>query len=195
MEVAVDECVSGKEVLGLIGRFEALHLSFPPSGRLMCVLGTIIQVLALSMLDTRKQMTLSYPVTPQLVGRHDAWLVLQAIQEPPEETLGCTGIAPVLNKDVEDNAILIHGVPEIVLHTLDPDKYLIDKPLITWPRPGRRRQLAKFWPNFLHQRRTVSYERIIPRSARSSSTSRRLRLSTWYSQTAWLMISAGNRCR
>ena len=34
----------------------------------------------------------------------------------------------------------------------------------------------------------------MPRSAKISSTSRRLRLNTWYSQTAWLMISAGNRC-
>jgi hypothetical protein len=32
----------------------------------------------------------------------------------------------------------------------------------------------------------------MPRSAKISSTSRRLRLNTWYSQTAWLMISAGN---
>jgi hypothetical protein len=33
------------------------------------------------------------------------------------------------------------------------------------------------------------------RSASINSTSRRLRLNTWYSQTPWLMISAGNRCR
>ena len=35
----------------------------------------------------------------------------------------------------------------------------------------------------------------MPRSARSNSTSRRLRLNTWYSHTAWLMISAGKRWR
>jgi hypothetical protein len=27
--VAMDECVSGQEVLGLLGRFEPLHLPFP----------------------------------------------------------------------------------------------------------------------------------------------------------------------
>jgi pyridoxine 4-dehydrogenase len=32
-------------------------------------------------------------------------------------------------------------------------------------------------------------------AARSISTSRRLRLNTWYNQTAWLMISAGKRWR
>jgi hypothetical protein len=35
----------------------------------------------------------------------------------------------------------------------------------------------------------------MPRSAKSSSTSRRLRLNTWYNQTVWLMISAGKRWR
>jgi hypothetical protein len=35
----------------------------------------------------------------------------------------------------------------------------------------------------------------MPRSARSNSTSRRLRLNTWYSHTSWLMISAGQRWR
>jgi hypothetical protein len=48
-------------------------------------------------------------------------------------------------------------------------------------------------PNFLHRRRTVSQETTTPRSAWSSSTS--LKLSRWYSQTASLMIAAGNRWR
>jgi hypothetical protein len=33
MEVPMDECVSGEEVLSLIGRFEPLHLSLSPSRR------------------------------------------------------------------------------------------------------------------------------------------------------------------
>jgi hypothetical protein len=32
MKVAVDECVGGEKVLGLPGRFESLHLSFPTPG-------------------------------------------------------------------------------------------------------------------------------------------------------------------
>jgi hypothetical protein len=45
----------------------------------------------------------------------------------------------------------------------------------------------KLAANFLHQHHTVSYEPITPRSARISSTSRRLRPNTWYSQTVWLI--------
>jgi hypothetical protein len=33
MEVAMDECVSGKEVLNLLRRFESLHLAFSSSCR------------------------------------------------------------------------------------------------------------------------------------------------------------------
>jgi hypothetical protein len=39
-------------------------------------------------------------------------------------------------------------------------------------------RLAKVWPNSLDQRRTVSWDTTTPRSARSSSTSRSLRLNT-----------------
>jgi hypothetical protein len=39
---------------------------------------------------------------------------------------------------------------------------------------------AKFW----HHPRTLSWVTHTPRSARMSSTSRRLRLNTWYSHTA-----------
>ena len=35
MEVCMDECVSGEEVLCLLGRFEPLHLSLSPSRRPM----------------------------------------------------------------------------------------------------------------------------------------------------------------
>ena len=45
-----------------------------------------------------------------------------------------------------------------------------------FPGRRRRRRSAKLWPNFWHQRRTVSYETPPPRSAKSSSTSRRLDL-------------------
>src|SRR5215469_4597411 len=65
------------------------------------------------------------------------------------------------------------------------------------PGCGRRRRslLAKSAPNFRHQCRMLSWVTTMPRSARISSTSRRLKLKTWYSHTEWLMISAGNRWR
>jgi hypothetical protein len=58
-EVAVNERVSGEEVLGVPRRFEPLHLRLSSSRWSMRVLGLIIQISALSVLDARKQLTLS----------------------------------------------------------------------------------------------------------------------------------------
>jgi hypothetical protein len=75
------------------------------------------------MLDTRKQAVLSDTIASQLVSHDHSRHILHPRQQPPEEALGSISIAPVLlNKDVQHNAVLTHGTPEIVLHALDPDE-------------------------------------------------------------------------
>ena len=107
------------------------------------------------MLDIEKQVTPRHTLASQLIGYDHPRYILKALQQSAEEPLGGLAISPILNKDVEDNAMLIDGTPEIVLHPLDPDEHFIYVPL---PGRGRRRrrQLAKLGPNFLHHRRTVS---------------------------------------
>ena len=56
MEVAVDEGMSGEEVLRLFGRFEPLHLPLSSARRPMRVPGPIVQVSPLSVLDAGKQL-------------------------------------------------------------------------------------------------------------------------------------------
>jgi hypothetical protein len=85
------------------------------------------------MLDTGKQTALSDAVAPQLVGHDHSRHVLQALQQLSEEALGGIGISPLLNKDIEHNAVLVDGAPEVVLITLDPDEHLIEVPLVPWP--------------------------------------------------------------
>jgi hypothetical protein len=65
-EVAVNEGVGGEEVLGLLRRFEPLHLPLSSPRRSMRVLGSIIQISALSVLDAREQLGLSDAIAPQL---------------------------------------------------------------------------------------------------------------------------------
>ena len=65
-------------------------------------------------------------VASQLVSHDHTRHILQPCQQPPEEARGSSGSTPALNKDVEHNAVLIHGTPEIVLHALDPDEYLVE---------------------------------------------------------------------
>jgi hypothetical protein len=62
------------------------------------------------------------------------------------------------------------------------------------PGFGRRRRSfrANSEPSCRRQLPMLSCVTAMPRSARINSTSLRLRLNTWYSQTAWL-ISAGKR--
>jgi hypothetical protein len=60
---------------------------------------------------------------------------LETLQQTCEESLCGFGIAPRLNEDVEHDAILIDGSPEIVPHALNPDEHLIKVPLVprSWP--------------------------------------------------------------
>jgi hypothetical protein len=95
------------------------------------------------MIDTGKQMTLGDAVASQLVSHDHPRQILQAFQQPSEEALGGVGIAPVLNKDVEHNAILINGTPKVVLHALDPDEYFVEVPFVTGARSTAAEAIGK----------------------------------------------------
>jgi hypothetical protein len=195
LEVTVDKRVSGEEILGLPGRFESLHLPLSSSRRSMRVLGPIIQISALSMLDARQQPALSDAIAPQLVGDDHPRLIVQALQQPSEEAHCGTGVAPGLNQDIEHNAMLIDGAPKVVLHALDPDEDFIQVPLVAWLRPPASQPIRETRGEFLAP---AAHRLVGDQDATLSEDQlniRRLRLNTWYNQTAWLMISAGNRWR
>ena len=82
------------------------------------------------MLNIREQLTFRHAVAPQLVGHNHPWNIMQTLQQAPKETLSSFAVAALLNRDVEHNAILIHGAPQIVLHTLDLDEHLVQVPLV-----------------------------------------------------------------
>jgi hypothetical protein len=133
MEMTVDECMRGEKVVGLFGRFESLHLALAAACRTMRVFGAIVQIPALSMFYIWKQLALRHAVASQLIGHDHARHILKALQQPSEESLCCFGVPPWLNEDVELNALLIHGAPQIVLHSLDPDEHLVEVPFVSWP--------------------------------------------------------------
>jgi hypothetical protein len=76
---------------------------------------------------------LSDAIAPQLIGHEHSRHILQTLQQPLEEALRGVGIAPRLNENVEHDAILVDGTPEIVLHALDPDENFIHVPLVPGP--------------------------------------------------------------
>jgi hypothetical protein len=115
----------------------------------MRILRPIIQIPALSVLDAGKQLTPSDAVAPQLVGHDHPRHGLQTLQKPPKEALRRVGIAPGLNENVEHDAILINGTPEIVLHALDPDEDFVHVPLVPWPWPASTQAGSETCSEFL----------------------------------------------
>src|ERR1700676_2151197 len=80
------------------------------------------------MFNLGKQLALSHTVASQLSGPDHPRHILKAFQQPSKETFGGSGIPPWLNENVENNAVLIHGAPKIVLHALNPDEPPIKVP-------------------------------------------------------------------
>ena len=124
-EVAIDEGVGRQEALRLRRRFEPLHLPLPPTRWSMQILRAIVEVAALPMLDIRQQLSLCYAVASQLVGDQDTRRILQTLQQPPKEALRRPGVAAALHQDIEHDAMLIDGAPQVVQPSLDPDEDLI----------------------------------------------------------------------
>jgi len=143
MEVTVDEIVSGEEVPGLFGRFEPLHVALSSARRPMQILGPIVQISALSVLDAGEPLMRGDTIPPRLLGHDHPRHLLQTLQKPPEEALRSVGIAPILNEDVDHNAILVNGAPEIVLHDLNPDEDFIHPPLVSWSWPAAARAVGE----------------------------------------------------
>jgi hypothetical protein len=119
--------------------------------------------------------------------------VLQADQQALEEALRSGSVAFLLRQDVQHDPVLVHRAPKVMQDA--PIRMSTSSTCHVSPSRGRRRtRLANSVPNFLHPFRMLpSCVTITPPSAGISSTSRRLRLKTSYSRTAWLVISAGKR--
>ncbi len=122
---------------------------------------------------------MSNAIAAQTVRNETPRLVFQPLQQALEETLGSGAVPPVLDQDVQHDAMLIRRPPQIVQHASDADEHLVEVLGVSRARGRRWRSLlAKSVPNFRHQCRILSWVTTTPRAARINSTSRRLRLKT-----------------
>ena len=78
-------------------------------------------------------------VGSELVGHDGGWSDALLLQEFSHQLERRLAVSPWLNEDVEHDAVLIDGTPQIMLHSLDPDEHLIDVPLV----PGSWSAAAK----------------------------------------------------
>ena len=170
-------------------------MAFSFSRVLMRDFSPIVLVLASSMGHQWKHFSVGCRITSQFVGDEcERWLSL-VFQDLPKEAFGGFSVPLACDQNIEYVTILIHNSPKIMPSAADCDKQLVHVP-DSPSRPCRRRSVRAYaGPNFWHQDRIASYDTDTPRSASRSSTSRKLRVKRWYSQTAWLIISGGNRWR
>jgi hypothetical protein len=132
------------------------------------------------------------PIAGKLVGDHHARRPALPLQQLAQEPFGGPFVPPALHQDVEHDALLVHRAPHPVFLASNFDGNLVQVPFVSGagqPTP----RLAKFWPNLSADCRMVLWLTMMPRAASISSTMRRLSGKRKYSQTAWLMTSAGKR--
>jgi hypothetical protein len=87
-------------------------------------------------------------VAAQAVGDDASRLVTQPLQQPFEEALGCCGISPVLDQDVEHDAVLVDGTLKVAKLTVDPDEHLVQVPGVFRPGSPPAEPLGKFRSEF-----------------------------------------------
>ncbi len=134
--------------------------------------GPVVQPLVPPVLDIREHVAQRRPVAGQFVGDHHPRHIREALEQLPEEAHGRALVAPGLHQDVAHVAALVDRPPKLVLRAIDADEHLVQVPLIARARASAAQCVRIGWPNFWHHCRLVSYVRITPRSASSSSTSR-----------------------
>ena len=84
---------------------------FSLSGRLMRVLGSIVQILRPAMLDRGQHLAVRHLVAGELVGDNHPRHVPQSLEWLAVELLGCLRVSAGLDQHVEHVAVLVDSTP------------------------------------------------------------------------------------
>ncbi len=122
------------------GRLEPAHLALSLAGGLMRDFRAIVFVLPGTVDHGRHLGAVRGRVAAQLVRDQPARLAALSFQQLAEEPLGRPLIAPRLDEDVEDVAVLVHGTPQIPPPALNLEDSSSRYQVLPW-RPRRCRNL------------------------------------------------------
>ena len=86
----------------------------------MRILSPIVQVPAGPVSYIRQDRSLSNAVAAQAVRDEASWLVVKPSQQVLEEPLGRGAISPLLHQNIQHDAMLIDGAPQVDLSELAP---------------------------------------------------------------------------
>src|SRR5437762_8852881 len=140
--------MGGKKALSLPRRLEPLHDPLSSSGRLMGVFGPVIEALVLPMLDPGHDLPLGRGVALQLVGDEHTRGSTLLLEELAEQAFGGLLVAPALDENVENEAVLVDGTPEPVLLSGDADDDLIEVPFVATARRSLTNAVGEFPAEF-----------------------------------------------
>jgi hypothetical protein len=143
-----DLVMGGKEALNLPRRLEPLHDPLSSSGRLMGVFGAVIEALVLSMLDPGHDLPLGRGVAFQLVGDEYTRGSTLLLEELAEQALGGLLVAPALDENIENEAVLVDGTPEPMLLRGEADDDLIEVPFVATARRSPADTVGEFPAEF-----------------------------------------------
>ena len=125
-----DRPKGGQKALGLAGRLEAAHGPFALACGLVRVFGTVIEPLVFAMLNAGHDILVCCLVATKLVGDQHPRHIRAAFEEFAEELLGGRFVPPALDQDIEHDAILIDGTPQLGRLPIDLQKDLIEVPFV-----------------------------------------------------------------
>src|SRR5271166_815649 len=129
-----DLIVGGKKLLHLPRRLEALHDPLSSASWLVGILRPVIEAFVLAVLDARHDLSLGRGVAFQLVGDQHTRRSSLLLQQFAEQALGRLLVAPALDEDVENEALLVNCAPEPVLLASDGDDDLVQVPFVATTR-------------------------------------------------------------
>src|SRR5882762_9580227 len=140
--------MGGKEALSLPWRLEPLHDPLSSSGRLMRVFGPVIEALVLPMLDPGHDLPLGSGVALQLVRDEHTRGSTLLLEKLAEQALGGLLVAPALDENIENEAVLVDGTPEPMLFPGEADDDLIEVPFVATARRAPADPVGEFPAEF-----------------------------------------------
>ena len=117
------------------------------SGRVVGILRPVVEAFVLPVLDVGQDLTLGRSIAAELVGDQHAGRSPLLLQELAEQALGGLLVAPALDEDIENKALVVDRAPEPVLLAGDGEDDLVKVPFVAAAGARRRRRLANSWPN------------------------------------------------
>jgi hypothetical protein len=124
-KVRRDAAERGQEPLRVPDRREAFHRPLALPGRLVRVLGAVVQLRRPAMPHRRHELVVRQLVAGELVGDDHPGHVPQAFEQSAEEVLCGHRVSARLDQNVAHVAVLVDRAPPLPLCAVDLDEHLI----------------------------------------------------------------------